>query len=83
MEVLLPGTGCVGSAEKLLGHQRGRQEGPCICASDPSLKEPRQGGHLPLGTGKLRWAPGWELRLAEFSRNVSLLSNGIRDGTMA
>lgn len=55
-----------------------------ICVSDPSLKKPRQGGHLPLGTGKLKWAPGWELRLAEFSRNVSLLFfDGIRDLTVA
>ena len=71
MEVLLPGTGCVGSAEKLLGHSEAGRRGlgagprkPCTCISDPSLEEPQQGGHLPLGTGKLRWAPGWELRLA-------------------
>ena len=55
-----------------------------ICVSDPSLEKPQQGGHLPLGTGKLRWASGWKLRLAEFSLNVSLLFfDGLRDLTVA
>lgn len=55
-----------------------------ICVSDPSLEKIQQGEHLPLGTGKLRWAPGWKLRLAEFSRNVSLLFfDGLWDLTVA
>ena len=49
-----------------------------------SLLKPLQGRHLPLGTGNLRWAPGWELRLVGFSWNVSLLFfDGIQDHTTA